>query len=110
MSPTSQQSLDEHPALGLELPVKVEQDCFHDSQHNLEVGLQQGWLAGGVQQVLQLRDQQLAHPHQQGMLKGRYAPAAHSRNNIALPTQQGIMPAPTQAIAFLQHFSMILSR
>lgn len=72
---TSQESLNEHPTLGLELAVEVAQHCPDNSKHNLEVCLLQCRLAGGVQQVLQLCDQQLAHPHQQRMLKGWYSPA-----------------------------------
>lgn len=62
--PTSQEGLNEDPTLGLELAVEVAQHCPDHPKHNLEVCLLQGRLAGGVQQVLQLCDQQLAHPHQ----------------------------------------------
>lgn len=72
---TSQQGLDEDSTLGLELPVEVAKDGPDHAKHNLEVCLLQCRLAGGVQQVLQLGDQQLAHPHQQRMLKGWYGPA-----------------------------------
>ena len=72
---TSQESFNEHSTLGFELAVEVAKDCPDHPKHNLEVSLLQCGLTGGVHQVLQLCDQQLAHPHQQRMLKGWYSPA-----------------------------------
>lgn len=72
---TSQKGLNEDSTLGFELAVEVAKDGPDHAKHNLEVCLLQCRLTGGVQQVLQLRDQQLAHPHQQRMLKGWYGPA-----------------------------------
>lgn len=75
MIPTSQQGLNEDSTLDLQLPVEMAKDGPHHAKHNLEVCLLQCRLTCGVQQVLQLGDQQLAHPHQQRMLKSWYGPA-----------------------------------
>ena len=75
MAQTSQECFNEHSTFGFELAVEVAKDCPDHPKHNLEVGLLQCGLTGRVQQVLQLCDQQLAHPHQQCMLKGWYSPA-----------------------------------
>ena len=72
---TCQESFNEHSTLGLQLAVEMAKDCPDHPKHSLEVGLLQRRLTGGVQQVLQLCHQQLAHPHQQRMLKRWYSPA-----------------------------------
>lgn len=61
---TSQEIFNEHSTFGFQLAVKVAKDCPDHPKHNLEVGLLQCMLTRGVQQVLQLCDQQLTHPHQ----------------------------------------------
>lgn len=72
---TSQQGLNEDAALAAQLQVEAAHDSARHAQHYPQVALLQSWVAGWVQQVLQLGDQQLAHPHKQRVLKGRYCPA-----------------------------------
>lgn len=74
-SSTCQQGLNEDAALGAQLPVEAAEHGAHNAQRDAQVGRLHARLTCGVQQVLQLRDEQLRDAHQQRMLKGRHRPA-----------------------------------
>ena len=73
--PTCQQSLNEYAALAVELKIEVLQGCPGDTQDNLELQCMSRRLPGRIKQILQARDEQLADPYQQRVLKCRNDPA-----------------------------------